>query len=154
MSKQPRANHRKIGMSQFGVAAIEFALLLTLMTLLLGGVAVYWHALQVQQSLSRATGDGARMLQQLSQGENAEFNPMTSAGRLAIEQQVALTVKHSLKGTGLPLASNMTVTVGWGNGRATIQVVYPYDIWGSAFSWILMPRNLQAKSVVAIAALP
>lgn len=45
---------------QRGVAAIEFALIAMIMIVLLLGLLVFWRAFQMQQSLNRAAGDGAR----------------------------------------------------------------------------------------------
>ena len=46
---------------QIGVAAIEFALIVTLLCLMLVGCLIYWRVLQAQQSVTRSAGDGARL---------------------------------------------------------------------------------------------
>ncbi|MHA7601554.1 TadE/TadG family type IV pilus assembly protein [Alicycliphilus sp. T452] len=60
---------------QRGVAAIEFALIAMLMLTLLIGLTVFWRAFQVQQSLYRAAGDGARhVLTLMTSGSGACTN--------------------------------------------------------------------------------
>ena len=111
---------------QRGVAAIEFALVLLLMLLLFSGLVVYWQVLQAQQSVARATGDGARMLQELMQGSDPAVNALQTQGRALIEQRVGATVRGSLAGAGLPDAHQTLVQVAWGQGEASLNVSYPH----------------------------
>lgn len=134
---------------QLAVAAVEFALVLTLMVLLLCGLAVYWQILQAQQSVARATGDGARMLQELVQGSDPRFNMNQSQGKALIEQKVTLTVQHSLKGTGLPAVDQTNVNIRWRSNSALLEVSYPNT---PVLGLFLIPSigALTASSVIAL----
>lgn len=111
---------------QCGVAAVEFALVLLLMLLLFSGLLVYWQVFQAQQSVARATGDGARMLQELAQGSDPAFNVLETQGQVLIKQRVTSTVRGSLAGAGLQAADQTSVDILWGNYSALLQVSYPH----------------------------
>ena len=131
---------------QHGVAAVEFALLLTLMLLTLSGVFVFWSMLQAQQTVTRATGDGARVLQQLVQGAAAVGGAQNEVQQQKMQQQVDIVVRQGLRGAGL-LAPAM-VQIQWGNPQVVLQVVYPYELLGSLPSFIALPKSLFATAVV------
>lgn len=134
---------------QQGVAAVEFALVVVLMLLLLTGLAVYWQIFQAQQSVARATGDGARMLQELAQGNDPAFNVLETQGRALIVQRVTATVRSSLAGTGLPASQATAVNVSWGNYSALLQVSYPHV---PVLSMLQLPslNALKSSSVVTL----
>ncbi|WP_284337384.1 TadE/TadG family type IV pilus assembly protein [Comamonas sp. NoAH] len=140
--------------AQQGAAAVEFALVLTLLMLIFGGVLGFWHMLQAQQSVSRATGDGARMLQQLAQGEFENFNSSVGSGQASIQAMVAQTVLQSLKGAGLPASEKAQVQVIWGTRQVSLRVAYPYELFGSLLPRLGMPKHLQATSVVNLSPSP
>jgi len=125
---------------QRGVAAIEFALVLALLLMMLSGLFVYWLLLQTQQSVTRATGDGARVLQGLmnSGEEHAE-----------IRQQVAMVVKRGIKDAGLANSADTDVEVLWAAGSATVKVSYPLPISHHLWSGLSVLRSLEAQAVVA-----
>lgn len=87
---------------QAGVAAIEFAFIATLMTVMLLGILVCWRILQVQQSVTRATGDGARLIQNLVHGALPGYDPAKQTGVNNITAAAAKVVKSSLQGSNIP----------------------------------------------------
>lgn len=139
---------------QTGVAAVEFALVASIMLLLFMGIFVYWHALQAQQSVTRAAGDGARHVHSLvfeSRFKNINF------------QEAAQTVvEHSLRQSGLGLdhlkAQELAslVTLAQTAQDITVTVTYPIQLFpgdgSNALSDLLgMPRQLQSQSVIQLA---
>lgn len=140
-----------------GVAAIEFALLLVLMLTLLLGLFWSWHVLQTYQTVVRATGDGARLLQEIVFSSDADMNPAQASGRLLIEQRVTKIVHQGLEEAGLSITPDVLVAVGWGNTAATLDVAYPNNLFaemGTDTSGILSSNlsmgALRATSVVAL----
>jgi Flp pilus assembly protein TadG len=110
---------------QRGVAAVEFALIAGIMVMLLMGMFVYWRVLQAQQSVARATGDGARIVQHLAYGGMAGYNPAKPAERANILQATTDVVNQSLAASGIPPGSARTqVQISWGTSQATLSVVY------------------------------
>lgn len=142
---------------QRGVAALEFALIATLMLAMLMGLFVFWRALQAQQSLARATGDGARMVQHLVYGGLAGFNPARPAERASILQAVTDVVHQSIAASGLPPGTAPAqVQIDWGASQATLTVVYllpPVLGQGLVVGSQPMgePTRLQARSQVSLA---
>lgn len=134
---------------QSGVAAVEFALVLLLMLLLFSGLVIYWQVFQAQQSIARATGDGARMLQELIQGRDPAFNVLQMQGRALIEQQVGVTVRGSLLGAGLPESLQTSVQISWGHASALLQVSYPQVPILGALP-VLGLNELKSSSIVVL----
>lgn len=89
---------------QRGLAAIEFAAIAMVMVMILLGLLVYWRAFQVQQSLTRAAGDGGRALLGLATAGTAPPCHPTRAAtyRALIQQHVERTVRSSLELSALP----------------------------------------------------
>ena len=140
-----------------GVAAIEFALLLVLMLGLLLGLFWSWHVLQTYQTVVRATGDGARLLQEIVFSSDADMNPAQTSGRLLIEQRVTKMVHQGLEDAGLRITPEVQVAVGWSNTAATLDVAYPNNLFteiGTDATDILSSNlsmgALRATSIVAL----
>lgn len=131
--------------AQRGVAAIEFAFVMTALVLLLYGLATFGTALYTQQALARATEDGARAA--LMQPGFLTANP---AELVAAESNVLGAVHDALArslivpgpGAGSEPArrawvqSHVTVTVEHDIPAAstvTIRVSYPYRHAGNPF---------------------
>lgn len=144
---------------QSGVAAIEFALIATLMILMLLGMFVYWRALQAQQSVARATGDGARLVQNLIYGALPGYE-ITAPD--TIKAAATEVVKQSLQNSGIPgnPEQDTTVTLTVGTNEARLNVTYRLPpLFGNAEgqsqplqfgNWALTePANLQASSTVS-----
>ena len=107
------------------MAAVEFALIAGVMVMLLMGMFVYWRVLQAQQSVARATGDGARMVQHLAFGGMAGYNPAKPAERASILQATTDVVNQSLTASGIPPGTAPTqVQIDWTSSQATLSVVY------------------------------
>ncbi|MBB1648259.1 pilus assembly protein TadE [Delftia sp. UME58] len=140
-----------------GVAAVEFALIASIMVLLLMGMLVYWRVLQAQQSVARATGDGARMVQHLAHGGLAGFNPARPTEQANILQATTAVVNQSLASSGLPTSTAPAqVRITWTNTQATLQVVYLLPpLLGNGMQlgslYLAEPTRLQASSLVQLA---
>lgn len=90
---------------QQGLAAIEFALIGSLMVVMLLGSLVYWRSFQAQQSLTRAAGDGARAALSLIASGVTPCHPTAetaTANKALIQQRVEDTVSSSLRQSGMP----------------------------------------------------
>ncbi|MDP9902705.1 TadE/TadG family type IV pilus assembly protein [Variovorax ginsengisoli] len=111
---------------QRGVAAIEFALIFSLLLAFIYGIATFGSVLYTQQAVSRAAEDGARALM--------AFNgPVTQATVTAVKGAVHDSLASSLIGPPGTvttaarktwLESNLTVQV---NTNGLIRVIYPYS---------------------------
>ena len=100
--------------NQRGIAAVEFALIATLLMVMLLGILVYWRAFQAQQSLTRAAGDGARAVLGLIDAHN----PCISAPELAathrenIRHGLEQTVRRTLEQSSMPGLVSQRLTIG------------------------------------------
>lgn len=147
---------------QAGVAAIEFALIAMLMLLMLLGSLVYWRVLQAQQSVSRATGDGARMVQNLIYGSLTAYDITHEAQTHAIQAVAADVIKRSLQNSGIPgnpqQATSVTLSVNTTEARLNVSYQLP-PMFGSTGEqpqpirlggWaVVEPARLQASSLVS-----
>ena len=142
---------------QRGVAAVEFALIAGVMVMLLMGMFVYWRVLQAQQSVARATGDGARMVQHLAFGGMAGFNPAKPAERASILQATTDVVNQSLTASGIPPGTAPTqVQIDWTSSQATLSVVYMLPpVLGQGLQvgsqTLGEPTRLEARSLIRLA---
>lgn len=119
---------------QRGIAAIEFALVFSLLLTMLYGIATFGAALYIQQAVSRAAEDGARA---------APLLPalLLPASQAAATEQVRGAVRDSLAGSLIVpatanltpaarrdwIASQVTVTVVTARPLVTVTVSYPYS---------------------------
>ncbi|WP_254662129.1 TadE/TadG family type IV pilus assembly protein [Delftia sp. JD2] len=142
---------------QRGVAAVEFALIAGVMVMLLMGMFVYWRVLQAQQSLARATGDGARMVQHLAFGGMAGYNPAKPAERANILQATSDVVNQSLAASGIPAGTAPTqIQIDWGTSQATLSVVYMLPpVLGQGLQvgsqTLGEPTRLESRSLIRLA---
>lgn len=142
---------------QRGVAAVEFALIAGVMVMLLMGMFVYWRVLQAQQSLARATGDGARMVQHLAFGGMAGYNPAKPAERANILQATSDVVNQSLAASGIPAGTAPTqIQINWGTSQATLSVVYMLPpVLGQGLQvgsqTLGEPTRLESRSLIRLA---
>lgn len=146
--------------AQQGVAAIEFALIATVMVVMLVGLFVFWRAFQAQQSLTRATGDGARMAHSLIAA--GKYYPCGVTEALA-NQQYILAAIQSLVQTSLELSdmpgqvsSNLHIEApSWScsTGQFSFQVRYTLPPLMGESTLVLEPAQLTEKSVVHFAPL-
>src|SRR3989442_15267966 len=78
-----------------------------------------------QQSLARATGDGARMVQHLAFGGMAGYNPAKPAERANILQATSDVVNQSLAASGIPAGTAPTqIQIDRGTSQAPLSGVY------------------------------
>ncbi|RMX06319.1 pilus assembly protein [Corticibacter populi] len=144
---------------QRGVAAIEFAFIAALMALMLLGLLVYWRVLQAQQSVTRAAGDGARIVQNLIYGALPGHDITVPASIQAAADDV---VKRSLQHSGIPgnPLQDTTVTLTVGTDEARLNVSYRLPaLFGNTDAdprpiqlghWALTePASLQASALVS-----
>lgn len=141
MSSENRIIDRQLIHS--GVAAVEFALLLALMLLILSGVWALWGVMQAQQSVTRATGDGARELQQLVWKEGRADIP-------SLQQQVSWVVQQSLRGSGLPSPERVGVVLQQSGNDSVLEVAYPYELFDGVLANMAPFKTLRATSVVSV----
>lgn len=124
-----------------GVAAIEFALLLVLLVIVLSSLFAYSMLLQTQQSVTRATGDGARLLQHLiHKGLDTDD----------LELKVIAAVQRGIEAAGLANSESTEVIFTWSTTQVQVVVHYPNPI--SQHLWAELPvmRSLEAQAIVAL----
>ena len=140
---------------QSGVAAIEFALIAALMALMLLGIFVYWRALQAQQSVTRAAGDGARIVQSLIYGNLPGYDIRLSTGTDKLRLAAADVVKQSLKDSGVPGDTQLNTTVALTTDSKQAQLTVSYllpPLFGSASSGnglLTEPTVLRSSAIVS-----
>lgn len=152
---------------QAGIASIEFALIAAVMALMLLGIFMYWRALQAQQSVTRAAGDGARVVQNLLYGTLPGYDIRQPAGSSNLRQAANDVVKKSLQDSGIPgdPQTDATVIVSTNNVQAQLTVTYQlpplFAVNAGATSaahagnWSLTePTALRASALVAYVLAP
>lgn len=143
------------GLRQRGVAALEFALIATLMIVLLLGLLVFWNAFQTQQSLNRAAGDGARHALTLitstsppCDGSNAGSN------RVVIQSTVQTTIRQHLTQSGLDANQfSMPSPATWdcSKGEFKFDVEYTlHPLLGGSSSWLAEPTKLHISDRIVV----
>lgn len=119
--------------AQRGIAAVEFALVLGLLVVLLHGISTFGAALYIQQAVSRAAEDGARAAPLLPA-------QMMKTSPAAAMEQIRGAVRESLAGSLVVpstgqltevqrrgwIASNVPISVVASNLQVTVTVSYPY----------------------------
>lgn len=142
-----------------GVAAIEFAFIAALMAMMLVGGLIYWRILQAQQSVTRAAGDGARIVQSLIYGSLQGYDTTNISNLNSVASTV---VQQSLQGSGIPgdPLQDTTVTLTPDSGKVHLSVAYRLPpLFGDSSgqpkpvtfgNWALTePANLMATAVVS-----
>ena len=147
---------------QQGVAAIEFALIAVVMVTLLLGLLVFWRAFQVQQSLNRAAGDGARSaLTLITLSTPPCTGSSTAANRTTIQTMVRKVIEQHLEQSKLA-ASNFSMsgsawtcpapttppTRGEGSFSFDVQYTLPPLVGGN--SWITEPAKLRISDRIVV----
>lgn len=147
---------KRTGRLQHGIAAIEFALVLTMLLLFLYGIATFGSVLYTQQAVSRAAEDGARAL--------TAFNgPFTPSMIPEVQSQVQGVVYDSLSTSlvGPPGAlSSQAQRKAWLQGRlavvidpstGVVRVTYPYSqsrILDLSEAWV--PTDIVGSARIAL----
>ena len=128
---------------QRGVAAIEFALVFTILFVAVYGIATFGSVLYLQQIISRAAEDGARTVTLL--GPSVEDD----------DPRVRAAIRDSLASSSLAsLAANAVSEVNVSNpSHVTVTVFYPYRriplIPLIPLTESFVPGNLSGRSIVA-----
>jgi Flp pilus assembly protein TadG len=128
---------------QCGVAAIEFALIFTILFVAVYGIATFGTVFYLQQNISRAAEEGARTAVVLGQSLVSD------------DIRVRTAVRDSLASSlSIPLAASAISEVNTSNPtQITVTVVYPYGntplIPLLPLIDIFVPRNLSSRATAA-----
>lgn len=155
---------------QQGLAAIEFALIASIMVLMLLGSLVYWRSFQAQQSLTRAAGDGARAaLSLITSGVKPcrlptedNLNWEHKGNQELIELRVKNTIVLSLMQSGMPGKVTEQLSIGnleWGScqgeqSSARFELIYtltPLLEKNCSNTWFSEPCELHETSTLHFA---
>lgn len=147
---------------QRGVAAIEFALVFTLLFLLIYGIATFGAVLYTQQAVSRSAEDGARAIALMntppttndSRIQNVVYDslagslvvPTASNGSIATRRSwIAAQVTVAVTPTGANPNASVVVTVTYPYSANRLLPSLPFldtSLW--------MPNTLKSRSTAAI----
>lgn len=142
---------------QRGVAAIEFALIFSVLFLVLYGMATFGAVFYFQQAVSRAAEDGARAVSQLpaSPGLSENDPRIVSAVRASLLDALVVPASESVSIDRRRswIATNVTATIAVTEGtgaRAVVTVTYKYSANRllpkvPAFGW--MPDELTGRAI-------
>ncbi|MGJ7565081.1 TadE/TadG family type IV pilus assembly protein [Variovorax sp. GB1R11] len=151
-------NFKKNSARQRGVAAIEFALVFSVLFIAVYGLITFGGVLYVQQVVSRAAEDGARAAQ-LSQTNTApetiKANALSAIYRsLALSSITPASAGNTASSREIWIRTKLTqpdVTVS--PGKVAIKVTYPYRanplLPPLPFTESWMPHSLSGKAMAA-----
>lgn len=141
---------------QRGTAAIELALIATLMVVLLLGLLVWWRYFQASQILARAAGDGARAAHTLViTGTVPCVVANAQANKAAIETRVESVIRDQLAYGGLA-ASGFTISdPSWacsstGAERFSFNVSYRLPALLGGSDWLAEPTTLTISDRIVV----
>ena len=154
--KQALAHHQR------GVAAIEFALVFTILFLVMYGVATFGAVLYVQQAISRSAEDGARAVALMNAAPVANDSRIQNVvyDSLAGSLVVPASANGSMATRRSWIATQVTVAVTPAganpNASVVVTVTYPYSAnrllpslpFLDTSLW--MPDKLRSRSTAAI----
>ena len=141
---------------QRGVAAIEFALIASLMIVMLLGMFIWWNYFQTSQILNRAAGDGARLAHSMVMtGTSPCLANAASANRKLIENQVTAVMHTQLKLAGL-VESRLTLSdfqwicsaQGAESFRFNVQYQMPALLSNNA--WVAEPSSIHIQDKIVV----
>ena len=146
------------GARQRGVAAIEFALVFSVLFLAVYGVITFGGVLYVQQVISRAAEDGARAVQ-FSQTNTAD-DALRSNVQSAIYRSLSLSSITPVAAGTTPSSKEAWIrskvplpSVNISTGKVVITVSYPYSanplLPALPFTGGWLPTNLSGKATAA-----
>ena len=129
-----------------GQAVVEFALVLPLVLILVISVFEFARAWNIQQVLTDAAREGARVA---VVGSGAESN------KAAIEADVQTAINNALSVAGIDPADATTEMVGVGGGRgnkATVRLELPYrfSFLGPLMGWTIGRSSLTLRTSITM----
>lgn len=147
---------------QTGLAAIEFALVGALIMIpVMLGIFVFWEVLQTQQVVTRATGDGARLVLRTLQGpreRKADGSEIRDDAQALARQSILTMLRSQLPPVDkcepdpdeCDLDARLTVELQDGPHEWVLDVSYKRPLLlGSAGGLnFIEPASLQARSVI------
>lgn len=144
-----------------GVASVEFAMIAVVMLMIFLGLSIYWRTYQVQQSLTRAAGDGARHIHSLmATGKHYPCSVKDAVeNQIFIQNQVLQVMQQSLQQSGLPDDDGQTPltmsALNWScaNGQVSFEISYTLAPMFGISHWLSEPTQLKERSVVNFSAL-
>lgn len=148
---------------QRGAAAIEFALIATIMVVLLLGLLVFWHAFQAQQTLNRAAGDGARHALALVTNTAAPCTGSnTASNRATVQATVQAIIRRQLRQSGMDDSQFAMLNPKWacpastmpaspGIGTFSFDVEYALQpLLGGGNNWLAEPTRLRISDRIVV----
>ena len=141
---------------QQGTAAVELALIATLMVALLLGLLVWWRYFQASQILSRAAGDGARAAHTLViTGTIPCVVANAQANKAAIEARVESVIKDQLVHGGLSASGFSISDKSWacsstGAERFSFNVSYQLPALLGGSDWLAEPTTLNIRDRIVV----
>lgn len=141
---------------QQGAAAVEFALIATLMIVLLLSLLVWWRYFQASQILTKAAGDGARAAHTLViTGTMPCVVANAQANKAAIEARVEDVIRQQLVHGGLSASAFSIVDKSWacssnGAERFSFDVSYRLPALLGSSHWLAEPTTLNISDRIVV----
>lgn len=133
---------------------MEFAVIASIMLLLFMGISVYWHALQAQQSVTRAAGDGARHIHGLLFSSRVQNIDLGNEAQTVVEQSLKQSGLAIDQLTSEELVNLVTVQQPESSQEIILTVTYPIQLLaGNSSSFMNLlgaPKQLQSQSVIQL----
>ncbi|PIF74958.1 Flp pilus assembly protein TadG [Variovorax sp. 54] len=112
---------------QRGVAAIEFALVFSMLILVLYGIATFGAVLYIQQAIARAAEDGARVASMRPTSTELQQNIIDVVRDSLAESLVVPSLQNANTAARRTwIANNVGVTVDLPGTQVVVKVKYPY----------------------------
>ncbi len=152
----PLANTGMRRCRQQGTAAVELALIATLMVVLLLGLLVWWRYFQASQILAKAAGDGARAAHTLViTGTLPCVVANAQANKAAIEARVENVIREQLVHGGLSASGFSLTDKAWAcSGTATerfsFNVSYRLPALLGGSDWLAEPTTLSIRDRIVV----
>ena len=141
---------------QRGVAAIEFALIASLMIVMLLGMFIWWNYFQTSQILNRAAGDGARLAHSLVLSKTDPCMAGSAAEhQTLIQNQVTTVMRAQLKHAGLAesrltLSDFQWICSAQGAESFRFNVQYQMPALLSNNAWVAEPSSIHIQDKIVV----
>jgi len=152
----PLANTGMRRCRQQGTAAVELALIATLMVVLLLGLLVWWRYFQASQILAKAAGDGARAAHTLViTGTLPCVVANAQANKAAIEARVENVIREQLvhgglSASGFSLTDKAWACSGTAAERFSFNVSYRLPALLGGSDWLAEPTTLSIRDRIVV----